>query len=98
VIKNRPAAVKAFMNGYVKAISQIKSDPTKAVNIMAKTWQKDPGASQQAVNDVLPQLDQDGLIPAANLQGLGDSVSFLSDGSVDMQDPASLYVPWNTIG
>ena len=96
-IKNHPDKIKKFMNGYVNAIKQIKADPSKAEKIMTG-WGKSPGVAKQTVQSVLPQLDEDGLIPPENLKGLGEAVFFLSNDSARSSDPSSWYQPWNKIG
>ena len=98
IIKNHPDQVKAFMQGYVNAVQQIKADPTKGEKIMINDWKLEEAASKSAVKDLLPQMDEDGTIPDENLKGLADSVSFLSQGSVTISDPSTIYQSWKDIG
>lgn len=95
-IQKHSSKIKDFMNGYVNAIKQIKADPSKAVNIMTK-WGTNAEVAKRSVQSALPQLDEDGLIPKENLEGLGNAVSFLTHNSTKNQDPSSWYQPWNQI-
>lgn len=98
VIKNHPGEVKAFMQGYVKAVREIKAEPAKGVTVMVKDWGNDQAAAKSAVRDLLPQMDMDGTIPQASLNGLADSVSFLSKGAVTLKNPSSVYESWKDLG
>jgi ABC-type nitrate/sulfonate/bicarbonate transport system substrate-binding protein len=97
VIKKHPEKVKALMQGYVKAVKAIKANPDEAVNVMVKDWGNEPAASKLAVHDLVPQMDMDGTIPASNLQGLADSVTYLSKGKVTLKDPSSVYQSWKDL-
>ena len=99
VIKQHPERVVALVKGFQKAVEVMKSDPSKAVEILVTKWGQKQGPSQRAVEDLIPDLNADVTIPDENLIGLGDAVSFTTEGKVKLSADAlkKMYAPWTDL-
>jgi NitT/TauT family transport system substrate-binding protein len=97
VAKERPEAVKAFFEGYFKAVKILQDDPSKAVDIMVEDWKNDPDTAKRSVDAIVPLLSPDGKIPEENLKGLADAVRVTVKDAGDF-DTSSMYRYWQDIG
>jgi NitT/TauT family transport system substrate-binding protein len=97
VAKERPEAVKAFFEGYFKAVKMLQDNPAKAVDIMVKDWKNDPDTAKRSVDQIVPLLSADGKIPDENLKGLADAVRVTVKNAGNF-DTSSMYRYWQDIG
>jgi ABC-type nitrate/sulfonate/bicarbonate transport system substrate-binding protein len=97
VAKNRPKAVKAFFEGYFKAVKMLQDDHQKAVDIMVNDWKTDPSVAKRSVEQIVPLLSPDGKVPEENLKGLASAIKVTVKGAGDV-DTASMYSYWQGLG
>jgi len=95
VAQQRPKAVKAFFDGYFKAVKKMQSDPALVLDILTKDWNVDPAAAQKAIDADLKNISTDGTINEAELKGLAASVNFSTKAPI--ANPDSLYKPWGNL-
>lgn len=95
--EDHPEAVKAFFEGYFEAVEELQANPEKAVQIVQEEWKNDPYVAERSVEEIVPLLSTDGVIPEENLQGLGEAVQLTVDNPGDF-DPAEVYVYWKDLG
>jgi ABC-type nitrate/sulfonate/bicarbonate transport system substrate-binding protein len=97
VAAERPKAVKAFFEGYFKAVKMLQGDHKKAVDIMVNDWKTDRSVAERSVQQIVPLLSPDGKIPDANLKGLAGAIKVTVKGAGDV-DTSSMYRYWQEIG
>ena len=98
VAEKRPKAVKAFFEGYFKAVKILQDDPDKAVDIMVNDWKTDRSVAERSVKRIVPLLSPDGRIPEENLKGLAAAIKVTVKGSGDNVDTSSMYRYWQDMG
>jgi ABC-type nitrate/sulfonate/bicarbonate transport system substrate-binding protein len=95
VAAKRPKAVKAFFEGYFKAIEKLQADPQLAIDIMVEDWEVNKEAARRATELELPKLSSDGTISPEELKGVARSAEFATGNAID--DPGSLYTYWKNL-
>lgn len=97
VAEERADAVKAFFEGYFKAVEELQANPEKAVDIIQNEWGNTQLVAERSTEEIIPLLSTDGDIPDENLQGLAEAVKLTVDNAGDF-DIESMYCPWNELG
>jgi ABC-type nitrate/sulfonate/bicarbonate transport system substrate-binding protein len=97
VADERPEAVKAFFEGYFKAVEELQSEPEKAIDIIANEWGNEQFVAERSTEEIIPLLSTDGAIPDENLHGLADAVRLTVEGAGDF-DIESMYRFWEDLG
>jgi ABC-type nitrate/sulfonate/bicarbonate transport system substrate-binding protein len=97
VADERPKAVRAFFEGYFKAVKILQDDQKKAVDIMVNDWKTDRSVAERSAKQVVPLLSPDGRIPDENLKGLAAAIKVTVKGAGDV-DTSSMYRYWQEIG
>ncbi len=92
VAQDRPEAVRAFFEGYYRAIERIQDDPQLAIDVLTNEWDVNPPAAQKAVDADVPNLSTDGKITDEELKGLADAVTFAT--GKQPPEPSTFYKHW----
>ena len=96
-LKENPQAVKAFFEGYFGLIKKLQADPSPLKPILIDEWKSNPQAVDKTYERIVDSFSADGRIPAPNLKGMGDAVTFTFD-DIKSVDVALLYTPWQDLG
>lgn len=70
VIKQRPAAVRAYVKGWYEVANYMKSHPTQTTAFVATSYGVPTSVATQIYDYEISGLSMDGAIPSANLAGL----------------------------
>jgi len=98
VQKERPEAVKAYFEGYFKAVKILQDDPGRARKIMVDEWKFSSNVADESVSRIVPLLSPDGVIPPKNLKGLAEAVSVTVKGAGNNIDLTKDYKYWKDVG
>lgn len=92
-LKERPRAVKAFCDGYYKAVRTLQADPKKTQDMFVKKWDKDPKVTPQVIHSELGLLSKNGTITDPMMKNMIDATKYTVQGtkSLDMNTMHGLY-------
>lgn len=94
LIQQRPDAVKAFFDAYFKQVAKYKADPTLALNLaISGKYKQDKATVEGVYKEIIPEMSDDGSIPAPNLQGMAEAAK-LSDDTLKDVDTTEIYRFW----
>lgn len=94
--EENPEAVKAFFEGYFEAVKEFQKDPEKTVQMVIEEWKTDPKVAERAVEEIVPNLSTDGVIPPENLDGLADAVRVTVPEAKEF-DINEMYTYWKDL-
>lgn len=95
--ENNPDTVKTFLEAYYAEIEELQDNPQDFIDVLVEEWEVDPDIAQRLAENQLPLISTDGAITEEELQGVAESVPFLS-GQPDEPAPTIEYTPWQEIG
>jgi ABC-type nitrate/sulfonate/bicarbonate transport system substrate-binding protein len=95
-LEEHPEAVRAFFEGYYGLIKKLQADPTPLKPILIDEWKSNPDAVDKTYERIVDSFSADGDIPAANLKGMGEAVTFTFD-DIKAVDVSKMYTPWQDI-
>ena len=73
-IKDREAAVKAYLEGWYETVNYMKAHRTETIAYMVKQFQVSENVASKTYDHDIDNLSLDGTIPDLNLKGLAKSV------------------------
>jgi ABC-type nitrate/sulfonate/bicarbonate transport system substrate-binding protein len=99
VIEERPAAVRAFCDGFYTANTRLQSDPALAERIFVDEWGWDADVASRVFEQELMALSTDGEITEQMLSNMVDAARLTVEGADDMdaQTMREMYTACETL-
>ena len=92
-LEERPKAVKAFCDGYYKAVRTLQADPKKTQKLFVEKWDKDPKVTPDVIHSELGLLSKNATITDPMMKNMIDATKYTVQGaeSLDMKAMRGLY-------
>ena len=94
--EENPEAVQAFFEGYFEAVEEFQSDTEMTTQMVIDEWKLDPKVAERAVEEIVPILSTDGVIPPENLDGLAEAVKVTVPDAKEF-DIQEMYTFWKDL-
>jgi ABC-type nitrate/sulfonate/bicarbonate transport system substrate-binding protein len=98
-IKEKPASLRAFCEGYYEAQRTLKADPDLATKILIEDGGRDPDITPRVVEDGISYLADDDSIPEEGWDTMAEATNFTIDGVDDLtgDDVREMYIPCSSL-
>ena len=91
-----PEAVKTFFEYYFKEVKELQANPQEFIDILVNNWGYDPDVASKLAERSLPLLSTDGKITQEELDGVQQSIPFLT-GKPGTTPPDIAYTYWKDL-
>lgn len=98
-IKEKPASLRAFCEGYYEATRTLKADHDLATKILVEEGGRDPEITPRVVADGMRYAAEDDSIPEEGWDTMAEATNFTIDGVDDLtgDDVREMYVPCSSL-
>jgi ABC-type nitrate/sulfonate/bicarbonate transport system substrate-binding protein len=93
--EEHPDLVKDVLDAYFAKVEELQENPDPFIDVLVEEWGIDRAIAESLAENQLPDLDTEGLITDEELDGVADTVPFIS-GRPGSEPPniEEYYTPW----
>lgn len=96
--ESHPGLVKDVIDAYFAKVEELQANPEAFIDVLVNEWGMDQAIAESLAENQLPDLDTEGLITDEELEGVAETVPFIS-GRPESDPPniEEYYTPWTEL-